>query len=187
MICTDDARRVWCAPGVCSWRVLSSFVSVSCACVVRSIGYRSYTVAWRGGHRHRPRDALSLHVPSCRPRCCTHDGRGCVHAPPVTPRSALERQRIHTASSWHRGRAPSCAVGEVCATVPVWGRDRRPTSRPPPPGPLRGFRRSLSFHGPCGTALVPAGRNAGPGERGVRRRMRSYTLTQPKLCWTFVP
>ena len=73
MICTDDTRRVWCAPGVCS--------PPPCLCVrvhrsLDRVPIVQCRVASRAS-RHRPFDVLSCRCMCHLGRCCTphHDGR----------------------------------------------------------------------------------------------------------------
>jgi len=111
-----------------------------CACIVRSIGYRSYNVAWRAGRR----GIGHLTVLSCRcmchlGRCCTphHDGRSAFRRRGyAAPRSSA----IHTVIVRHVFRrcarevwlAPGTCAGAYVSGGPATGRGPRPGGRPRP-------------------------------------------------------
>ena len=126
MICTDDTRRVWCAPGVCS---PPPSLCVRVRRALDRVPIVQSRVARRAS-RHRPCDVLSLHVPSCAVLHTAPRRAFCVHAPRLR-RSALERdpRTVLDPSS------VMCAAGErevwlPCAGVSGDTRSPRRVARP---------------------------------------------------------
>jgi hypothetical protein len=131
MICTDDTRRVWCAPGVCS---PPPSLCVRVRRALDRVPIVQSRVARRAS-RHRPCDVLSLHVPSCAVLHTAPRRPFCVHAPRLR-RSALERdpRTVLDPSS------VMCAAGEreVATVCRCKRRPEKPASgRPSPDGSVQ--------------------------------------------------